>query len=145
MSKRAMSVLATVLLVATFSLSNPLNAADREHKVVLQISDGSPEKQTLVLNVANNLQEFYGVDKVKIEIVAFGPGLHLLFKNNANKDRIGGLVGRGVQFSACQITIKGMAKALGYPPAINPQAVQVDRGVVRILDLSAQGYTLVQP
>lgn len=145
MYNRASSVLATVLLVATFSLSSSLNAADKERKVVLQISDGSPEKQALVLNVANNLQQHYGVDKVKIEIVAFGPGLQLLFKNNANKDRIGGLIGRGVQFSACENTVKAMTKQLGHPPAINDRAVSVPAGIARIIELTEQGYTLVKP
>ena len=145
MNIRARSALATVLLVATFSLSSALNAADKERKVILQISDGSPEKQALVLNVANNLQEFYGVDKVKIEIVAFGPGLQLLFKNNANKERIAGLVGRGVQFSACENTVKAMTRQLGYPPAINDKAVSVPAGIARIMELTEQGYTLVQP
>lgn len=145
MSKRAMSVLAAVLLVATYSLSNPLNAADKERKVVLQISDGSAEKQTLVLNVANNLQQHYGAGKVKIEIVAFGPGLRLLFKDNVNKDRIGGLVGHGVQFSACENTVKGMTRLLGHPPAINDRAVSVPAGIARIMELTEQGYTLVRP
>ena len=145
MSMRFKSVLAILLSVAAISLSNPLNAADKERKVVLQISDGSPEKQALVLNVANNLQQHYGADKVKIEIVAFGPGLQLLFKNNANKERIAGLVGRGVQFSACENTVKAMTRQLGYPPAINDKAVSVPAGIARIMELTEQGYTLVQP
>ncbi len=145
MIKRATSVLATLLLVAGFSLSSTLNAAGKEHKVVLQISDASDEKQTLVLNVANNLQQHYGADKVKVEIVAFGPGLRLLFKDNTNKDRIGALIGQGVQFSACENTVKGMAKLLGHPPAINERAVSVPAGIARIMELTDQGYTLVRP
>ncbi|WP_419604286.1 hypothetical protein [Thiolapillus sp.] len=43
-----------------------------EKHVVLQISDPNPFKQTLVLNVANNLIKHYGQDKIDIEIVAFG-------------------------------------------------------------------------
>lgn len=145
MFKRVVSIVAAVLLAVTFSLSNTASAVDKERKVILQISDGSPERQTLVLNVANNLQEFYGVDKVKIEIVAFGPGLQLLFKNNANKDRIGGLIGRGVQFSACENTVKAMTKQLGHPPVLNDRAVSVRAGIGRIMELTEQGYTLVKP
>ena len=47
-----------------------------EQKVVLQISDADPTKQTLVLNVASNLVKAYGQDKVDVEIVAFGPVLN---------------------------------------------------------------------
>jgi hypothetical protein len=125
--------------------ATPAHAADKEKKVVLQISDAGAEKQTLVLNVANNLQKHYGVDNVKLEIVAFGPGLQMLFKDNVNKTRIDSLVKSGVQFSACQNTVEGMSKTLGYAPKLNSQAVPVSAGIARIMDLTEQGYTLVRP
>ena len=139
--------LGALLVAATLSLgvAMPTFAADKEKKIVLQISDGGEEKQTLVLNVANNLQKHYGLDNVKLEIVAFGPGLRLLFKDNVNKGRIDSLVKSGVQFSACQNTVDGMAKTLGYKPALNSQAVPVQAGISRIIDLTEQGYTLVRP
>lgn len=116
-----------------------------EKRVVLQISDTDPFKQTLVLNVANNLIKHYGPDKVDIEVVAFGPGLRLLLADNANSGRIDGLTGAGVQFSACENTIRNFTKNLGEAPALNPHAVPVSAGVVRILDLTAKGYDLIKP
>ena len=125
------------------------NAADdkpfAEKKVVLQISDNDPTKQTLVLNVANNLVKYYGPDKVDVEIVAFGPGLRLFFKENTNSGRIDGLSTNGVRFSACKNTISAMSKKLGHPPALHADATPVSAGVVQIMDLVAQGYTLVKP
>ena len=114
-------------------------------KVVLQISDPNPFKQTLVLNVASNIIKHYGQDSVKVEIVAFGPGLRLLFAENANKGRIASLAGSGVTFSACANTTRNMGKKLGHPPALNSKAVTVGAGVVRIIDLVKKGYTLVKP
>ncbi len=116
-----------------------------EKHVVLQIRDPNPVKQTLVLNVASNLVKHYGPDRVDVEIVAFGPGLRLLFKDNANKGRIQGLAANGVRFSACNNTMKKMTKLLGEKPALNPNAKVVVAGVVRILDLVDKGYTLVKP
>lgn len=117
-----------------------------EKKVVLQISDPNPFKQTLVLNVAGNLIKHYGPDRVDVEIVAFGPGLRLLFADNANKGRIQGLVSNGgVKFSACNNTLTNMTKQLGEKPKLNSNAKVVDAGVVRIVDLVADGYTLVKP
>ena len=116
-----------------------------EQSIVLQISDPNPFKQTLVLNVANNLIKHYGQDKVNVEIVAFGPGLRLLFAENANKGRIKSLSSSGVKFSACKNTIKAMGKKLGHAPALNPKAVTVGAGVVQIIDLMAKGYKLVKP
>ncbi len=116
-----------------------------EKKIVLQISDRDPFKQKLVLNVANNLLKHYGTDQVDIEIVAFGPGLRLLFKDNSNSKRIDSLVNNGIRFSACSNTIKAMTKMLGQPPELNTNAVKVSAGVVRILELKEQGYELIKP
>lgn len=138
------------LLVSVFGLTTAV-AAESEAKpfaekhVVLQLSDEDPFKQTLVLNVANNLVKHYGPDKVDIEIVAFGPGLRLLFADNANKGRIGDLSQQGVRFAACENTIANMSRILGEEPVLNDKAVRVSAGVVRILDLEAEGYTLIRP
>jgi len=116
-----------------------------EKRIVLQISDRDPSKQTLVLNVAGNLLRHYGPDKVDIEIVAFGPGLRLLFAENSNAPRIERLAGSGVRFSACNNTIRKMTGILGDEPRLNPRAVRVSAGVVRITDLVDQGYRLIKP
>jgi len=116
-----------------------------EKKVVLQISDPNPFKQTLVLNVANNLIKHYGPDKVDVEIVAFGPGLRLLMDGNANQKRISGLSNNGVRFAACKNTIAAFSKNLGHTPKLVKQATPVSAGVVRIIDLTSEGYTLVKP
>ena len=141
--KKILVILACLL---SFGLqASPESKPFAEKRIVLQISDPNPFKQTMVLNVANNLIKHYGQDKVDIEIVAFGPGLRLLFKENANVGRIDGLTNSGVQFSACQNTIKGMGKTLGHEPELNPSAVHVSAGVVRIIDLVDQGYHLIKP
>ena len=134
------------LLISPFIGGQAIAAGSfAEAKVVLQISDPNPFKQTLVLNVANNIVKHYGQDSVKVEIVAFGPGLRLLFKDNANKGRIASLAGQGVTFSACANTSRNMGKKLGHPPALNSKAVTVSAGVVRIINLVTKGYVLVKP
>jgi intracellular sulfur oxidation DsrE/DsrF family protein len=116
-----------------------------EHKFVLQISDMDPFKQTLVLNVANNILKAYGTDQVDVEIVAFGPGLRLLFEENANAGRIDGLVQSGVRFFACQNTINNMSNTLGRQVKINTHASSGKGGIVRIKELVDQGYMLAKP
>lgn len=117
-----------------------------EKKIVLQISDQDAYKQTLVLNVASNLVKHYGPDRVDVEIVAFGPGLRLLFAENSNSSRIEGLSENGgVRFSACENTTRKVSQALGHTPEFNPRAQHVSAGVVRILDLIGEGYTLIKP
>ena len=140
-----------MLLLCLILGLQPLVAAEQEAKpfaekhVVLQISDPDPFKQTLVLNVANNLLKHYGPDQVDVEIVAFGPGLRLLQADNANAGRIDGLAGQGVRFSACENTIRSFTKTLGQAPVLSPHAIHVSAGVVRIMDLTEQGYVLIKP
>ena len=116
-----------------------------EHKFVLQISDMDPFKQTLVLNVAGNILKAYGQDQADVEIVAFGPGLRLLFEENSNSERIDGLVSSGVRFFACQNTISNMSKTLGVPVKVNSHASSGKGGIVRIKELTDQDYLLVKP
>ena len=139
------SFLMLCLTITAYANAAPGDKPFAEQKIVLQISDPDPSKQTLVLNVANNIIKHYGQDKVDVEIVAFGPGLRLLFDQNVNKGRISGLNDSGVRFAACKNTIAGMGKKLGHPPTLNNLATPVPAGVVRIIDLVNQGYILVKP
>lgn len=140
--------IAVAILAIGLSFGQNVFAADDDFvdkKVVLQISDYNPQKQTLVLNVANNLIKHYGQDSVKVEIVAFGPGLRLLQEGNVNSGRIQSLVDTGVQFSACSNTLRKFSKKLGQPFKLNSNAVHVSAGVVRIIDLIDKKYTLIKP
>ena len=138
-----------VVAFCVLALPQPLMAQEEkpfaEHKFVLQISDMDPSKQTLVLNVASNIPKAYGQDQVDVEIVAFGPGLRLLFEGNSNAGRIDGLVDSGVRFFACQNTINNMSNIIGEPIKVNSHASSGKGGIVRIKELVDQGYMLAKP
>ena len=133
-----------LMLTATPALSAG-EATFAEYKYVLQISDMDPSKQELVLNNAANLLDAYPPGAVTVEIVAYGPGLRLLFDKNANAKRIDSLSQSGVTFSACNNTLQAMSKQLGYQPKLNPDAKLVPGGVVRIGELEKQGYIYIKP
>lgn len=133
-----------IVTVATPALSAD-DAIFADYKYVLQISDMDPFKQELILNNASNLLEAYPPGAVEVEIVAYGPGLRLLFAENVNAQRIDSLFQSGVKFSACGVTLKGMTKQLGYEPKINPDAKVVSGGIVRIGDLVRKGYVYIRP
>lgn len=116
-----------------------------ERRVVLQVSDASPQKQTLVLNVANNLIRHYGPDSVDVELVAFGPGLKLLLADNPNAERVSNLAANGIRFRACKNTYRNMTRKTGSEPTLNREVRLVPAGIVQILDRVAEGYTLVRP
>ena len=90
-SKQMLGMLLSLLLclpVFAAQTEAPLPDTFATKKIVLQISDRDPFKQTLVLNVASNLLKYYTGQEVDMEVVAFGPGLRLMMKDNVNQARI---------------------------------------------------------
>lgn len=121
-------------------------SAFAEHHLVLQLSDRDPHKHALVLSVANNMLKVYGgPDLIAVEVVAFGPGVDLLFADSPDRAGVDSLVSQGVIFDVCMNTINTIARESGKAPALNPKAVEVEAGVAQILKLVESGYTLVRP
>jgi intracellular sulfur oxidation DsrE/DsrF family protein len=142
------SVFFAIAALFILSAATPALSADQgspEYKYVLHISDMDPSKQELILNNARNLLDAYPPGEVEVEIVAYGPGLRLMFAENVNAQRVDSLSQSGVKFSACGNTLKGMAKQLGEEPKLNPAAKVVPGGIVRIGELVKQGYIYVKP
>ena len=117
-----------------------------EAHVVLQIADGDAETQARVLSVANNLIKHYGgPDFVDIEIVAYGPGLSLLYPDNPNRERISSLVTNEVRFAGCLNTVATIERKTGEKPVLIPATIPVQTGVARLIELAQQGYVVIRP
>ena len=115
-----------------------------EARVVLQLSD--QERESVVLDVANNLIKFYGgPDMIDIEIVTFGPGVRLLYAESQHESRIASLVENGVRFYVCENTLDTMERNYGSRPKISQHARSVQAGVARLIEKVGEGYTLVRP
>jgi intracellular sulfur oxidation DsrE/DsrF family protein len=144
----AMMIAIALAIAAPAVCAEPAPLPDKpfaEHRIVLQLSDNDPKKQSLVISVAYNLLKLYDPDKVAIEVVAFGPGIDLLFANNANRKRIESLVAQGVKFDICLNTVDTIERETGKRPQYIPAATPVQVGVGQILSLTENGYTLVRP
>jgi hypothetical protein len=65
--------------------------SSKAHRLVLQVNTNDPAMMNLALNNATNVEQHYKElgQKVEIEIVTFGPGLHMLRDDTSPvKDRI---------------------------------------------------------
>ncbi|MDH3465720.1 MAG: DsrE family protein [Gammaproteobacteria bacterium] len=114
-----------------------------EHHVVFHISADDELAQRLVLNNAVNLQNALGgPDKVEIEVVAYGPGLRLLFSENENAPRIQSMADNGIAFSACGNTMKKMGRTMEN---LNPVSQHVQAGVARLVELQEAGWSYIRP
>ncbi len=116
-----------------------------QHKLVIQVSTDDPRTQKIALNNAVNLQKYYGIDNIAIEIVAYGPGLGMLTTKSSQADRITSLALQDITFSACGNTMKKVAKKSGKMPKLLEGVGLVKAGVVRIVELQEQGYAYVRP
>jgi uncharacterized protein len=142
--------MAAIVLMTMSSLARaePAPLPDKpfaEHRIVLQLSDNDPKKQGLVISVAYNLLKLYDPDKVAIEVVAFGPGIDLLFPDNPNRKLIESLIAQGVRFDICLNTVDTIERDTGKRPQYISAATPVQVGVGQILSLTENGYTLVRP
>ena len=141
------------LLIAVAALALPAAAADKVHKLALQISDGTPEKMTAVLNVAGNVSRLYSErgEEVEIRIVAFNAGLNMLRTDKSPVlERLKSVSESmpNVIFEACGNTRDNMAKAEGKKPEEIPLfagAKVVTAGVVSLIELNEKGWTIVRP
>ncbi len=139
-------------LAGLFAVEVGQAQAAKPHRVVIQVDQNDPQVMNLALNNARNLLDYYRDRKedVDVEIVAYGPGLHMLRDDTSPvKDRIKELANVSfpskIAFSACNNTKEGMEKREGHPITIIPQAKIVPAGVVRIMELQEQGYSYVKP
>ncbi len=137
----------SLMLVFLMGTVGIVKAADMEpaHKVVIQVSTDDARTQKIALNNAVNLQKEYGMDNVKIEIVAYGPGLSLLTDKSKQAKRVESLASQDIRFSACGNTMKGIKKKTGKEPQLIKGVKVVPAGVGRIMELQEQGYAYVRP
>jgi uncharacterized protein len=144
--------LATVALLSMAFVSTSPAADGRPHHVAIQVDQNDPQVMNMVLNNATSVIEYYRArnEEVNVDIVAYGPGLHMLRADTSPvQDRIKHLkemvLPGKIQFSACNNTKQGMEKTEGHAISILPEASIVPSGVVHLMELQEQGWSYVRP
>ncbi|MBY6002568.1 DsrE family protein [Salipiger bermudensis] len=140
----------TVALAALLAAAPlALLAEGKTHHVAFHVDQNDPHVLNMALNNAKNLTEYYTEqgDEVKIEMVAYGPGLHMLIEGKSPvKDRIETLsLELPITFSACGNTIAGIEKKTGAPVTLLEEAQVVTSGVARLVELQEEGYSYIRP
>lgn len=117
------------------------------HKLALHINRTDKGSVNMTINNARNVTKYYGVGNVEIEIVAYGPGLKLLYKGSKVADRLRGLHALGnIKFGVCKNTMNNfkVTKADLLQDSFIQDAI-VPSGVVRLIELQEQGWSYVKP
>jgi hypothetical protein len=125
-------------------------ADKKPHSLVLQVNVNDPATMNLALNNATNVAQYYKDlgEKVTIEVVTFGPGLHMLRDDTSPvKARIKSIKEGNpeISFKACGNTQENMHKLENKEIPLIPEANVVKSGVVRLMELQEQGWTYVKP
>ncbi len=120
------------------------------HKVVIHVDQNNPKVMNMALNNVQNLYKYYKAkgEKVIVEVVAYGPGLHMFRADTSPvKSRVATmkLAIPDLQFSACGNTHRKMSKKAGKKVTLLDEATMVPSGVVRIMELQEKGYSYVRP
>jgi intracellular sulfur oxidation DsrE/DsrF family protein len=144
--------LAIIALLSIAFGSAGLAADGKSHRLTIQIDQNDPQIMNMVLNNATNVIEYYRArnEDVDLDIVAYGPGLHMLRADTSpvqdRVKRLKDMVFPGkIQFSACNNTKQGMEKTEGHAISILPEATVVPSGVVHLMELQEQGWSYVKP
>jgi intracellular sulfur oxidation DsrE/DsrF family protein len=120
------------------------------HRLSVQVDVNDPATMNLALNnVSNTAQHYSDIgQKVEIEVVAFGPGLHMLRDDTSPvKARIKSMSETmpELTFSACGNTRENMAKVEAKDIPLISQAKVTKSGVVRLMELQERGWSYLRP
>jgi len=120
------------------------------HRLAIQVAENKPEIMNLALNNARNVIDYYKSkgERIEVEIVAFGPGLHMLRDDTSPvKARIAemSLAEPAVKFIACANTQANHAKQEQKQISLISEAALTPSGVVRLMELQKQGYAYLRP
>ena len=143
--------IALALLLST-QISSPAqtSAPAKLHQVAVQIDVNDPAVTNLALNNVSNVAQHYREigEKVEIEVVAFGPGLHMLRDDTSPvKARIKSMSETmpHVVFSACGNTRENMTRIEAKDIPLISQAKVVKAGAVRLMELQERGWSYLRP
>jgi intracellular sulfur oxidation DsrE/DsrF family protein len=136
--------------LTTAPIPTAQDVTEKVHRLVLQVDTNEPATMNLALNNATNVEQYYKTlgEKVEIEVITFGPGLHMLRDDTSPvKDRIKAIAEKtpSITFKACGNTQENMGKAEHKTIPLLAQATLVKSGVVRVMELQEEGWTYVRP
>ena len=129
-----------------------ISAAHRKqpHRLSVQVDVNDPAIMNLALNNVSNAAQHYKElgQEVEIEVVAFGPGLHMLRDDTSPvKARIKSMSETvpKLTFSACGNTRENMTRAEAKDVPLVSEAKVVKAGVVRLIELQERGWSYLRP
>jgi len=127
-------------LISVKAQSKDIKETAPEHKIIFQLTSGDTSAHKQLMKQFNNILTVSPT--TKIEVVCHGGGLDMLVKGKTIvEDKIKNLSDRGVQFMACEFSIKERKVDRGL---IISSAGYVPAGIVEIVSKQEQGWSYIK-
>lgn len=151
MSRQSVRAFCAAMIAAVALFQAPLTiAAEKSHKVVIHVDENDAQRMNLALNNAKNVTKYYRAkdEEVEIEIVVYGPGLHMLREDTSPvKARVVTFAAtyENVSFRSCGNTLNAMTRKEGKEPPLLDIADSVPSGVVHLMERQEEGWSYIRP
>lgn len=110
-------------------------------KVLLEVNSQRPEIWQRTIGMINQISHIVGLNKAKVEVIAWGPGLKMLLKSSPVAMNIETQSMQGVEFAACHQTMM----ALHIPASELATGVTVVPGAIaEIVKRDHEGWTQIK-
>src|SRR5690554_339592 len=133
-----------VLILGMTTVANSISSnpypGEKEHKVVIQVSEVDPGAQLKVIGQINNILE--ALPNTKIEMVCHSEGLPMLVTTQSKvATHVKALHDKGVIFAACENTMKrnNLTKE-----DLLPESIIVPSGLAEIILKQEAGWTYIK-
>lgn len=138
------------MVTAALVVGAQMAMAQTANKVAIHVDEESIQTMNMALNNAQNIATFYEEqgEEVIIEIVTYGPGLHMLRSDTspvAQRIATMSLEMDNISFSACLNTVENMRQSSQKDVPLISEATVVPSGAVRLMELQQQGYAYLRP
>jgi hypothetical protein len=127
---------------ALATMAEPEPSFDNPRQIVMSLSEKDETRVNAVLNNVANVQKAYGVDNVKLAVVAYGPGIWSLLQDSPVRARIESLMKYDVEFVACGNTLDSIHKT--DADLVNGVS-RVQTGLVEIVERRLSGWVDIKP
>lgn len=125
--------------------AKPAATEEQAHRLVIQVNQREEDIQDHILSNIVNLQKYYGMDNIEMEVVAYGPGIWLVTEKSAFIKRVESLMMQNVTFTACGNTLDTIEARDGKRPALLDGVEETAAGIARIIDRQEQGWSYLSP
>lgn len=123
-------------------MAEPPPSFDTPRQIVFSLNEKDETRVNAVLNNVANVQKAYGIDHVKLAVVAYGPGIWSLLQDSSVRARIESLLKYDVEFVACGNTLDSIHKTSGD---LIEGVSRVQTGLVEIVERRLSGWVDLKP